>query len=365
MILEEKRTDLAHDLILPTLLFAALGGMTWAVRGCSGFGAVAGCVFAGVTWGAAWWFIALDPKGERTRRYQSGWIIMALTVGIGLAGARGWMQWPHFFDGKMLTKGQNESVPIPRIYGFLWLFLAGVPWAGLGACLLAWCGPRRDVRGCQWALRIGCGIGCGILARWTYDAFPQWFLPMYDTYHARYNDFAANPNLRRLRNDCGFAVVHLGYYFGFLLFEVIRKEWKNATLILTVGLINGVGWATLSMLEVGTRRVSGEYVQLLAMLGVVGGHQYWNRAWGWHISSSIGSCRSKNWRRSKCGGSGRSGRNCWSFSGRRPSCTGSSGTNSVAGDDCISAWSRRLEWSNLSSSGRRETSSAGACTSGC
>jgi hypothetical protein len=45
--------DLAHNLVLPTLLFAALGGMTWAVRGCSGFGAVAGCIFAGVTWGAA------------------------------------------------------------------------------------------------------------------------------------------------------------------------------------------------------------------------------------------------------------------------------------------------------------------------
>ena len=62
-----RRYDLAHDLVLPTLLFAALGGMTWAVRGCSGFGAVAGCVFAGVTWGTAWWFLA-QPLGEgRTR----------------------------------------------------------------------------------------------------------------------------------------------------------------------------------------------------------------------------------------------------------------------------------------------------------
>src|SRR3954468_19213715 len=85
----ERRHDWAHDLILPTLLFAALGGMTWAVRGCSGFGAVAGCIFAGVTWGAAWWFIAQDPEGERSRRYASGWIVLALTVGIGLSGARG------------------------------------------------------------------------------------------------------------------------------------------------------------------------------------------------------------------------------------------------------------------------------------
>ena len=96
--------------VLPTLLFAALGGMTWAVRGCSGFGAVAGCVFAGVMWGAAWWFIAQAPGGARTRRYGSGWIVLALTVGIGLSGARGWMQWPSFFEGKLMTNAAEGRV---------------------------------------------------------------------------------------------------------------------------------------------------------------------------------------------------------------------------------------------------------------
>ena len=55
--------DLMHDLLFPTVLFAALGGMTWAVRGCSGYGASAGCIFAGVTLGAAWekWDASLFP----------------------------------------------------------------------------------------------------------------------------------------------------------------------------------------------------------------------------------------------------------------------------------------------------------------
>ena len=77
-----NRRDLTHDLILPTLLFAALGGMVWAVRGCSGFGAMKGCIFAGVTWGTAWWFIARDPIGPQSRRYSSAWIILALAAGI-------------------------------------------------------------------------------------------------------------------------------------------------------------------------------------------------------------------------------------------------------------------------------------------
>ena len=220
--------------------------MTWAVRGCSGFGAVAGCIFAGVMWGAAWWYLARNPMGEPSRRDASGWIVLAMTVGIGYAGSRGWMQWPSFWEGHLQTNtAKGEFLQISRFYGFLWLFIAGVPWAGLGACMLAWCGSRRETRVWHWVLRIACGIGGGLLAGYLYRTFPQYFLPMYDTYVDHYKDFAANPNLRRLYNDCNAAVTHMGYYLGFLAFELIRREWKNAVLILTVGLINGAGWRSV------------------------------------------------------------------------------------------------------------------------
>jgi hypothetical protein len=239
-----NRLDLSRDFVLPTLLFAALGGMTWAVRGCSGFGAVPGCLFAGVTWGAAWWFIAHDPSREQSRRYASGWIVLAVTVGVGLSGARGWMQWPSFFEGRMLTNyDKGETVPIPRIYGFLWMFIAGVPWAGLGACLLAWCGSLRETRVWHWVLRIACGICGAALGRWLIHTYPQAFLPLYQSLESRYHDVKANPNLGRLANDCTAAFYHLGFYLGFLAYEVVRKDWKNAVLILTVGLVNGAGWA--------------------------------------------------------------------------------------------------------------------------
>ncbi len=51
------------------------------------------------------------------------------------------------------------------------------------------------------------------------------------------------PTCARLANDCTAAFEHLGYYLGFLLYEFIRRDWKNAVLILTVGLVNGTGWA--------------------------------------------------------------------------------------------------------------------------
>jgi hypothetical protein len=40
-------------------------------------------------------------------------------------------------------------------------------------------------------------------------------------------------------------MMQMGLYLGFLLFEAGRRDWKNVTLILTVGLLNGVGWSLL------------------------------------------------------------------------------------------------------------------------
>jgi hypothetical protein len=239
-----SRIDLAHDFVFPTLLFMALGAMGWAVRGCSGFGAVNGCIYAGVLWGAGWWFLAQESPVDRPRRYASPWIILALTIGIGLSGARGWMQWPSFFEGKLQTDtAHGQFVPISRGYGFLWLFIAGVPWAGLGACALAWCGSLRETRLWHWALRIGFGLGTAALARKLYLAHPEIFLPLYHTMEKQYHQPRANPNLQRLINDCNAAITHLGYYLGFLTFELVRRDWKNALLITAVGLLNGLGWA--------------------------------------------------------------------------------------------------------------------------
>jgi hypothetical protein len=239
-----KRNDLAHDLILPTLLLAAIGGMVWAVRGCSGFGAMNGCIFAGVTWGIAWWFIAREPQGRQSRPYSSGWVILALTIGIGMAGNRGWMQWPSFFEGRLQTNtARGEFVPISRLYGFVWLFIAGVPWAGLGACMLAWCGAHRRTTWQQWCVRIGCGVAMAALARLVFESLPQVFLPLYKSMMPQYADLQNNPNLRRLINDNRAALTHLGLYLGFLGFEVGRRDWRNVKLISSVGLLNGLGWA--------------------------------------------------------------------------------------------------------------------------
>ncbi len=240
----ESQRNLTHDLIIPTAFFTALGAMSWAVRGCSGFGGSDGCLFAGVLWGAGWWFIARDPNGTQSRRYTSGWIILAVAFGFYLAGGRGWAQWSTFFEGRLQTNtATNEFVPISPAYGFLWLFIAGVPWAGIGACMLAWCGSKRFTPPWLWGVRIACGVAGFYIAGYAFEHLPQLFLPLYSQFQDKYNDLAANHNLKRLINDNRAAIHHMGIYLGFLAFEIGRRDWKNVTLILTVGLISGFGWS--------------------------------------------------------------------------------------------------------------------------
>lgn len=234
-----------HELILPTLLFMVLGGMTWAVRGCSGFGGSNGCLFAGITLATAWWFLSYDPKGSSIRPYSNAFALMTMTLGITIAGARGWMQWASFFEGKMYTHYPAEFVPIPRYYGFLWQFISGIPWAGLGACFLAWANCERKTTRTDWIIRIACAVGGLIIAKILFENLPNIFLPLYTTLKEQYMDLENNPNLRRLINDNRSAIMHLGLYLGVLIGEILRKDKRNITLILTVGIINGIGWSLL------------------------------------------------------------------------------------------------------------------------
>jgi len=239
-----NRQDVAHDFVLPTLLFVVLGAMTWAVRGCAGAGGMNAHVAPGLTWGAAWWFLARDRSYEQSRRYASGWILLALAAGFAIAGERGWMQWPNFFSGQLSTNySKGEYVPIAKTYGFVWFFIAGTAWAGLPACVLAWCGSGRSLRAWEWSLGLACGFGVAYSAWRIFSAYPRLFLPLYDRIQAKYLDFHANPNLAKLYRDNGASMRHLGFYLGFLLFEVARRDWKNVKLILSVGLLTGLGWA--------------------------------------------------------------------------------------------------------------------------
>jgi hypothetical protein len=71
---ELQRDDPVRDFVLATLLFAALGAVSWAVRGSAGASAMNAHIAPGLLWGVAWWFAARESCGDQSRRYASGWV---------------------------------------------------------------------------------------------------------------------------------------------------------------------------------------------------------------------------------------------------------------------------------------------------
>lgn len=236
-----KKSELKSELIIPSILMISAGLFSWAIRGQSGFGASTGCMFAGTLWGSVWFLLSREPNSQRTRRYSSGWSLIMILIGTMIAGMRGWMQWPSWYDGNFIIDADHGIYySISPVYGWIWMLLTGISWGGLGSVFLAWTGSKTPLTRVQWILRFSF-VGGGIAIGYTLFAlFPDFFLPLYN--EIPYNDAIACPSCIRAIGDNRLALVFLCAYLGGLVYEIIRKDKMNVKLILIVGSISGVGW---------------------------------------------------------------------------------------------------------------------------
>ncbi|HMF31000.1 MAG TPA: hypothetical protein VKK79_06280 [Candidatus Lokiarchaeia archaeon] len=236
-----KPASRVRELFFYIALFGSVGFFGWGIRGTGGYGAIPGCVFAGIAWAMAWFLVSQVPVGAPTRRYSSGWVVLAIMVGIGIEGAHGWMQWPAWVRGVFyLNISAGTSLPINPAYGYLWTFIAAVPWAGMGAVLLAWTASQQPITPKLWVIRIACGVGGGVIASLLFKGLPQVFLPYYDLTNGY--DPSVCVACSRVASDNAIALMWLGVYCGFLAFECGRKDWMNVKLIAIVGLLAGLTW---------------------------------------------------------------------------------------------------------------------------
>ncbi len=232
---------------IPIVLFASLGAFAWAIRGQSGFGGMSGCMFAGLLWAAAWYLLSREVSPEKIRRYNLGWCVPAITIGIGIMGMHGWGAWPSWVVGSFnVILDESVTIPITPAWGFLWFFIAGAPWAGMGAVFLAWSGSKVPLARKDWVLRILFGAVGGLGALGFFFGFPQLFLPLYDTLD--YLDPTCT-GCSHAVGECQTAWLFMGIYLGFLAYEVYRKDWVNVKLIMLVGGIAGGLWSALQVIQ--------------------------------------------------------------------------------------------------------------------
>jgi hypothetical protein len=226
------------------LSFITAGLYSWAIRGSAGYGATMGCLFAGILWGILWyWFSNLLSinDGNTTLRYNRAWAIPALFLGIGLSGMQGWMQWPNWVNGKFYLNWQTQTfIHINPALGYMWWFIVALHWGGMGAIALAWTSPNKPLKWYDWSIRLGMGAIGISLVYFFFTFIPTLFLPFYNSLNGY--DITLYPQLVRVINDNKQAILWFGAWLGFLVYEIVRKDWNNVGLILIVSIVTGILW---------------------------------------------------------------------------------------------------------------------------
>ena len=221
------------DYLMFGVIMACMGSTYWGVRGSGGFGGGSGALLAGAGW-ATWWYLAsYVGEGAGRRPYGSAWVLPAIALGIGIGGESGYGVYISWLNGKFNYNYPDAARQISPSIGYFMLFLCGLHWGGIAGAFLAWCAPVRPLRWWEWCLRIALGIGGGALALWWLRAYPQVHLPFYSEGiydHPEYKD------VQRTRTQIEPVGSHLGAFLGFLLFEIIRRDWRAVGVMVLMAL---------------------------------------------------------------------------------------------------------------------------------
>jgi hypothetical protein len=245
LIPEEKITN-HPDLSIKyaPVLMSTAGLFGWAIRGQSGFGAVPGCVFAGVLWGITWFLLSKESGSKKSRRFGMGWTVFAFIFGIGISGMQGWGDIVALIRGTILiSKNPNQIIEVSSMWGYFYMFLIGFHWAGIGSLFLAWTGSKTPVTIKIWLKRViftsmGFGFAWILLL-----IFPNLFLPLYhelDGYNPMLYD-----GLSDLYGEIRQALLFGGVMVGGILFEIIQKDKITLKVLLFPAIFTGLCWMLL------------------------------------------------------------------------------------------------------------------------
>jgi hypothetical protein len=208
------------------LIFGLMGLFFWAIRGTGGYGGLGGALLAGLGWGVLWYLCSGLDGTAHLRPYGRLRVIAALVFGIGIGGMTGYGAFIGWIQGHFYLEFPDNFVPISPWTGYLALFVCGLHWGGIAGAFLAWCAPREPLSVAAWCARIGAGIAGAATAYLLVDNYPQGFLPLYDQGVYEINDRAVGT----VRN----IAPHLGMFLGFLVFEIIRRDWRAVAVMAIV-----------------------------------------------------------------------------------------------------------------------------------
>ena len=232
-VLAGRTLDLSrpsHYLFI-ALIMGLMGAFFWAVRGHAG----ANLMQPALGWGLLWlYFSNRDRNGEK-RPLSTPWIMLAITFGL-LFGSGGWgayISWVHPGTFYLDISRPETGRDIAPWIGYATLFFTGLLRGGvLGACM-SWCYPSAQINWKGWVLRVASGVAGAFAMYYIVKGFPQFFLPFYG--EGIYDNPENRSAIRALNTHLGNAPT-LGFFFGFLVFEMVRRDWKAVGIMVIMAL---------------------------------------------------------------------------------------------------------------------------------
>ncbi|HNT89186.1 MAG TPA: hypothetical protein PKL84_15095, partial [Candidatus Hydrogenedentes bacterium] len=196
-------------------------------------GGETGGMFAGFAWALLWYAFSQYGAGAERRPYHRPWILVAIALGIAFGGFTGYGVYISWLNGRFHLNYPEGLRDVPAWTGYAMLFFCGIHWGGNTGCFMAWCAPKRPLRGVDWAARIACGVAGAVAAYGFVRLVPQLFLPYYaEGIYAVPENKTCIRALDSIRN----IAPHVGSVLGFLAYEIFRRDRRAVAMILTMAL---------------------------------------------------------------------------------------------------------------------------------
>jgi len=221
------------DYAFIALIMGLMGAFFWAIRGTGGYGGSTGGLLAGLGWAAFWYLFSRFGGAAGRRPYGSGRMIAAITFGIAVGGLTGYGVYIGWLQGRFYLDYPNGVRAVAPWTGYAMLFFCGLHWGGIAGAFMAWCAPRRPLAWQGWAGRIAAGVCGAVAASLIVRALPQFFLPFYG--EGLY-EVAEYHTCQRALGSIRNIAPHVGLFLGFLCFELVRRDWRAAAMMVVMAL---------------------------------------------------------------------------------------------------------------------------------
>jgi len=234
----------SFSVAVPILFMAVIGAACWQPVRIGGDGA--GWTM-GLLWGLAWLFCSAAYGTTGNRGYGRPWVVLALVAGFYLGGMHGYGQFHTWVQGYFeLSRAGERTVPIHPLYGWFWLYLCGLGWGGVAGVVLVWLGNPLRHSWRAWLLVTALVPACAFALRAMAIARPDWIMPLYAKGY--YADADLCPDCTRTVETLQQSMMWLGFLLGGFLATLIARKWREAAVILVMGVGFGVAFIAFEWL---------------------------------------------------------------------------------------------------------------------